>query len=224
MDTILEFKNLQRSLGNRQSLIRESATVGAGQILAVQGPSGSGKSTLLRVLARLIPFDAGEVWLKGTDWRSIPPEAWRRRVHYVSQKPVMFAGSVEDNLRLPFALKSVQGGTQYSHQAAEQYMQFLDMPRDIWNQNALTVSGGEAARVALIRALMIEPEVLLLDEPTAYLDGENRIKVVQLIVRWVNEKNGRAVVMVSHDEKDLLNINGVVSLAIGQGQGEVNHG
>ncbi len=224
MDAVLEFKKLRRSLDNRHSLVEESASVASGQILAIKGPSGFGKSTLLRMLARLISSESGELYFQGNAWQSIPPAVWRRSVHYVAQKPVMLAGSVEDNYRQPFALGSVLEGPTYSRQFAEQYMKILDLPLELLEQNAQTLSGGEASRVALIRALLIEPTVLLLDEPTAYLDGDNRIKVMQLISQWVQEKPGRAVIMVSHDESDLYSIDGVSIMEIGHGQEAANNG
>jgi len=224
MYTILDFRNLGRSLGNRNTMVRESASVSAGNILTIKGPSGSGKSTLLRMLARLIAAESGEVYFKGTYWHAIPATDWRRSVHYVSQKPVMFRGSVEDNLRLPFALSSMKEGPSYSKQICEQYMKTLDLPSELLGQNAQTLSGGEASRIALIRALMIDPTVVLLDEPTAYLDDENRIRVMQLVARWVKETPGRAIIIVTHGEDDLKDLKDLTVLEMGYSQGALHNG
>lgn len=208
--SVLEFKDLYRSLDNRNLYIRESGSVNAGQVLAVQGPSGSGKSTLLRMLARIVSSEAGDVYWRDKHWYSIAPGTWRGHIHYVSQKPVMFAGTGEDNMRLPFALRALKERASYSPELCQQYMEELELPRELLQQNAQTFSGGEAARIALIRALMIEPEVLLLDEPTAYLDSGSRVKLLNMIGRWVHDKPERAIIMVSHNDNDLGSLDNVV--------------
>lgn len=212
MDMVLEFKDLYRRIDQRSSFIKESGFVQAGQILAVKGPSGSGKSTLLRMLARIISADSGDVYWRGQHWHSISPQTWRRSIHYVSQKPVMLSGTVEDNFRIPFSLGEIKEQASYSPLLGEQYMQALDLPLELLRQPAQTLSGGEAARVALIRALMIEPEVLLLDEPGAYLDSSNRSLLIQFLADWVQNKAGRAMVMVSHNDDHLDQLSNVSTL------------
>lgn len=212
MDMVLEFKDLYRRIDQRSSFIKESGFVQAGQILAVKGPSGSGKSTLLRMLARIISADSGDVYWRGQHWHSISPQTWRRSIHYVSQKPVMLNGTVEDNFRIPFSLGEIKEQASYSPLLGEQYMQALDLPLELLRQPAQTLSGGEAARVALIRALMIEPEVLLLDEPGAYLDNSNRSLLIQFLADWVQNKAGRAMVIVSHNDDHLDQLSNVSTL------------
>jgi len=200
---------------NRQSFIKVSGAVTEGGILSVKGPSGSGKSTLLRILARLLAPEGGDIYLQGQHWREIPPETWRRRVQYLSQKPIMLGGTVEDNFRLPFAVKNAQEPGGYTRDIAEAYMQALELPLSFMSQKAQTLSGGEASRVALIRALLTNPEVLLLDEPTAYLDGDSRNRVVQMISDWVREEPGRAIIIVSHNEEDISSLDQLAVLEIG---------
>lgn len=224
MEIILEFKDLYRTFKNRDSFIKESGGVSNGSILSIKGPSGAGKSTLLRILARLIKPESGDIYLRGQHWLSIPPGIWRRRVHYLSQKPVMFAGTVEDNFRLPFAVKSAKEQGPYTRDIVESYMKALDLPMNYITQEAQTLSGGEASRVALIRALLVEPEVLLLDEPTAYLDGDSRSRVIQLISGWVKAQSGRAVIIVSHNEDEIKNLDNLSVLAISDDKGALQHG
>lgn len=212
---MLAFKNLYRTMPNRQSFIKVSGAVAEGGILSVKGPSGSGKSTLLRILARLLAPEGGDIYLQGQHWREIPPETWRRRVQYLSQKPIMLGGTVEDNFRLPFAVKNAQEPGGYTRDIAEAYMQALELPLSFMSQKAQTLSGGEASRVALIRALLTNPEVLLLDEPTAYLDGDSRNRVVQMISDWVREEPGRAIIIVSHNEEDISSLDQLAVLEIG---------
>lgn len=218
MDTVLEFKELYRPFDKRSLFICESGSVKAGHVLSIKGPSGSGKSTLLRMLARIVYTTSGDVYWEGKHWMTIPPGTWRRNIHYVSQKPVMFEGTVKANLLQPFSLREIKEHAFFSDSMLIQYMNELDLPRELLEQNAQSLSGGEASRVALIRALLVEPAVLLLDEPTAYLDGDKRLKLIGLIARWVKERSGRAVVMVSHNEDELENINKVATLIMGKGR------
>jgi len=185
-----------------------------GSILAVTGASGSGKTTLLRMLARLTKPDSGEIIYRGNTCYSIPPAEWRRRVHYVSQKPIVFDGTLEENFRLPFTINAVKSKKDFSLQTARQYMQELQLPLNTLDQEARTMSGGEIARVALIRALLIEPEVLLLDEPTAYLDPESAISVLRLLNKWVKGDSERAVIIVSHKKEDLNYLEDVSILSL----------
>lgn len=203
MDTaLLSFNKLTRQINDAGRFFEASGAVNDGEVLSVQGPSGAGKSTLLRVLARLMAAHGGEVYSQGIPWKEIPPQEWRTRVQYVSQKPVVFEGSVEDNLKLPFTLKAINQKRKYQPELAWEYMRQLQLNDKFLQQPARSLSGGEAARVVLIRALLIEPEILLLDEPTAYLDEENRGRLADLLNQWLKEPQ-RGIVLVSHSEQDL---------------------
>lgn len=219
MHKVLEFNELYRPFDKRSVFVRESGSVESGQILSVKGPSGSGKSTLLRMLARIIRSESGDVYWERKHWQTIAPATWRRSIHYVSQKPVMFAGTVEDNLRQPFSLREIKEHATFSEPLCRQYIEELDLPLELLQQNAPSLSGGEASRVALIRALLLEPAVLLLDEPTAYLDGSNRLQLVNLISRWVIEKPLRAVIIVSHNDDELGGLDNVSSLYMSHARG-----
>ncbi len=143
------------------------------------------------------------MFLQGTSWKDITPSEWRMRLQYLAQKPVLFDGTVEDNLRMPFAFKSVNQKRSFQFSAAAAYLDQLQLSKKLLQQEARTLSGGEAARISLVRALLIEPEILLLDEPTAYLDEDNRERLMALLHQWVSEER-RAIIMVSHSEQDLV--------------------
>lgn len=198
-----------------------SAELAEGSVLAVKGPSGAGKSTLLRMLARLIVSQQGRVFLKGRHWMEISPGEWRRRVHYVAQKPVLFPGSLEDNFHLPFTLAGLRNSISFSHERLDLYLDELGLSRSMLEQPAQTLSGGEAARAALIRALLIYPQVLLLDEPTAYLDDDSRRQVMAILKNWLNEDGERGIILVSHQEEDLSEMGPVSILNIHSRQEEV---
>lgn len=222
MDKALEFKDLYRPFDSRSVFIRETGSVESGHILAVKGPSGSGKSTLLRMLARIISSASGDVYWEGKHWSSISPATWRRSIHYLSQKPVMFSNTVEENLRLPFSLREIKGYSSFSESLCARYLQEMDLPRELLTQNAQSLSGGEASRAALVRALLLEPAVLLLDEPTACLDSGRRRQVIEAISRWVKEKTGRAVIIVTHNYEELDKLDNVSILEMSSSKGRQN--
>ena len=165
--------------------------------VALRGPSGAGKSLLLRGLALLDPRDAGEVRWCGAEVRREAIPAFRARVLYVAQRPVLFEGSVEENLRRPFELGAHARASFDRERAAAL---FADLGRDgsFLERSHRDLSGGEAQIVALVRALQLDPDVLLLDEPTASLDAEAGRRVEARISAWASG-GARSLVWVSHD-------------------------
>lgn len=215
MKTLLEFEDIFYRFDSGNRSLAVSGKVSVGGVLAVRGASGTGKSTLLRILARLIKPERGELRYRDKSFQDISPLEWRRKIHYVAQKPVMFEGTVEDNLRLPFSIKSIAG--KYDDRLVSDYMDRLLLPFGMLQQKAHNLSGGEAARIALIRALLIQPEVLLLDEPTAALDNASRSQVLKLLADWVKGQGEKAMIIVSHQDQDLEDLPGLSILTLGEG-------
>lgn len=209
MQFLMEFQDLTRHFERDDYFMQASGSLSASETLAVRGSSGSGKSTLLKILARLLPPDTGTMFYKGEAYQKIPPLKWRREIQYLSQKPVVFPGSVEDNFRLPFTLSSSPAKLDYSREQALSYLEAVGLSAAILEQSASTLSGGEAARIALIRSLLVQPSILLLDEPTAYLDDYSAGQVMQLLKTWLAENNQRGLVIVSHKQEDLKGFNRV---------------
>ncbi|CAM4338248.1 ABC transporter ATP-binding protein [Paenibacillus tarimensis] len=171
-----------------------TSKVAKGDRIAVVGASGQGKSTLLRILARLERQDEGYMSLGGvrdTDWK---PAEWRKKVCYTAQHPVMLPGTVEDNLRTVSRLHSLP----FDESAAKEYMSQIGLGDMDWRKEASSLSGGEKQRVALVRSLLLEPEVLLLDEFTASLDPGSREGAEMCVRQWADTRNS-AVLLISHD-------------------------
>jgi len=206
MTEILAFDTLTRRMERDNFCLQTSGRLAEGDVLAVRGPSGSGKSTLLKMLARLLAPDTGTIVYRGQDYRLIPPQEWRRKIQYLAQKPVMFEGSVEQNLRMPFSLSVIARDLSYDWVQADKYMRELGLSSEMLSQEAPTLSGGEAARVALLRSLLINPEILLLDEPTAYLDEANRKRLIAVLLQWLHDQPLRAMIIVSHQPEELLEL------------------
>jgi putative ABC transport system ATP-binding protein len=166
---------------------------------AALGPSGAGKTLLLRALALLDPLDAGVIHWKG---RPIPNEAvpaFRSAVVYLHQRPALQEGSVEANLRAPFTLQAHRG-RRFDRSRIVALLDHLGRDASFLDKSHRDLSGGEAQIVALLRALQLDPAVLLLDEPTSSLDREIAGAVEALLGRWHAEGvGGRAFVWVTHD-------------------------
>jgi putative ABC transport system ATP-binding protein len=156
---------------------------------ALLGPSGSGKSTLLRLLNRLADPDEGTVRFHGTDVRELDPLELRRRVGLVPQLPAPVPGTVADNVRFGPRLEGKDVDPEPPVVLAGLDASFLD-------RDAARLSVGEQQRVMLARALALEPEVLLLDEPTASLDAGAKAAVEDAL----GGLTGVSVVLVTHDE------------------------
>jgi len=177
----------------------------AGERLAVVGASGSGKSLLLRTLAGLEPVQSGELSFQGrplSDW-SMP--AYRARVVYVPQRPALPEGEVEAALRVPFQFR-VHRHHQFPTDRARQLLSSLGRDTSFLQQRTERLSGGEAQIVAMLRALLIDPEVLLLDEPTASLDAHAVSAVETLVENWLRAQPQRACVWTSHDRQQIERI------------------
>jgi UDP-glucose/iron transport system ATP-binding protein len=169
---------------SRTLLADVSFTLESGEVLAVVGPSGAGKSTLLRLLNRLDEPTSGTVLLSGTDTRGIAPRELRRRIGMVMQRAYLFPGTVAENV----AFGPQQQGQIMSSEEIERLLAQVGLP-GYASRDALTLSGGEAQRVAITRALANQPEVLLLDEPTSALDEIARRGVETLLESLVRQRH-----------------------------------
>lgn len=185
------------------SLTREGRSVLADITLAIPrgsfcvliGPSGAGKSSLLRLLNRLDDPSAGSILRRGEALSAQPVRQLRREVGFVFQRSVMFPGSVRDNLA---AALSVVGPLPADlDERARAALAAVDLDATLLDRPAAELSGGEQQRVAVARALMTGPQVLLLDEPTASLDVESAEHLMRTLA-GLRRTQGLSLVMVSH--------------------------
>ncbi len=176
-------------LGGRAVLDDVTEHLHEGRCTALVGASGSGKTTLLRLLNRLQEPTSGRVLHRGTDLRDLPVRDLRRRVGLVGQHPTLLAPTVADELRV--------GRPGLPEDEAVHLLARVLLPADLLGRATAGLSGGEAQRVCLARALAVGPETLLLDEPTSALDPTSADAVDRVVRDLVDD--GLSVVLVSHD-------------------------
>jgi putative ABC transport system ATP-binding protein len=185
-------------------LLRDvSVRVKPGVRMAIVGASGSGKSLLLRALALLDPIDQGSIRWRGAPAGADGIPAYRRQVMYLHQQAALFEGNVEENLRQPFALR-IHAQARFEAELVTGLLGNIKRAPDFLHKSVAELSGGERQIVALIRAMQLRPNVLLLDEPTAALDRDARDAVEHLLEGWLAESRAdRAFVQVSHDPEQV---------------------
>ena len=177
-----------------------------GDRLGVLGPSGAGKTVLMRAIAMLDPLDAGSIQWQGRAVRGEAVPSYRKQVIYLHQRSALWDGTVEDNLRYPYTLKT-HAGEPFDREKSVELLHALGRAPAFLAKSSRDLSGGEAQIVALIRAVQLEPVVLLLDEPTASLDPGTARAVEGLLDRWLTARgNERALVWVSHDWNQTLRV------------------
>jgi tungstate transport system ATP-binding protein len=195
--SLYKMENLRAVLGNKTVLDIDSLTVEKGVITAFMGPNGSGKTTLFNILAFLHRFHSGSLVFDGITvlCSQAPPARLRQRVVLVPQEPIMFSSSVEKNVAFGLKCRGVPPAARMrlAHQALDE-VGMLGFAKAA----AHRLSGGETKRVALARAIVLEPEVLLCDEPTAGVDSQNRRIILELIAR-LNAQRGMSVLITSHN-------------------------
>jgi len=193
--TNLRAENLSYEMEGDRILDRISLDVASGETVAIVGPSGAGKSSLLRLLDRLDEPAEGTVYLDGTDYRTMDPQTLRKRVGLVPQTPALRPGTVRENVTIGPRLR----GETVSEERLADLLDAVGLA-GYADRDASDLSGGEAQRIAIARTVINDPEVLLLDEPTASLDSAAEAEVERLLADLL-ASGGRTVVLVTHDER-----------------------
>lgn len=191
-----------------------SLTVGPGECVALTGPSGAGKSTLLQVLLGFVRPTAGRVRIAGVDLAELSPEHWRERIAWVPQRPHLFAGTVAENVRLARpAARDSEVTAALKDAGAWEFVSALPRGAEtLLGEGGVGLSAGQRQRLALARAFLADRPVLLLDEPTAALDGETEAGIVDAVRRL---SSGRTVLLVVHRPALLAVADRVVRMTAG---------
>jgi tungstate transport system ATP-binding protein len=209
VSSLYRLRQLRMAYGEpaRVVLDLDELDIAAGEVLAVVGPSGAGKSTLLRLLNFLERPTGGTIEFEGQPIAGDPPLEVLRRVTTVFQRPLMLSRTVYDNVAFGLRLRGQRDSNRVEAALAEVGLEALA------RSPAGRLSGGEMQRAALARALVLDPAVLLLDEPTANLDPNN-IGLIETILRRQNEARGTTLVVVTHNIFQARRVAGRVALLL----------
>jgi putative ABC transport system ATP-binding protein len=196
MAPLFAFEHVSLAGAERPRLDDVQLEISDGGVTAIAGPSGAGKSSLLRCCNRLEAPDAGVVRYRGDDVAGRDPLAHRREVAMVFQKPVLFAGTVADNMRV--------ADPQASGERIAALLGHAALDASFAARDASSISGGEAQRVCLARALATDPHAILMDEPTSSLDAEATATLEALMRQLAAE--AVPVLLVSHGEDQIARV------------------
>jgi putative ABC transport system ATP-binding protein len=199
---LLEARGLARSFGSTPALLDATLVVTAGEIVAVMGPSGSGKSTLLHCLAGIYRPDRGEVWFDGNRLDTLDDAARttlrRTEFGFVFQFGQLIPElTAADNVALPLLLNG--SGRKSAYATATEWLGDVGLG-DLGPRRVGELSGGQAQRVAVARALVASPKVVFADEPTGSLDSLTGESVMNLLVDLARD-HGTTIVIVTHDAR-----------------------
>jgi len=205
MMNIIKINGLEKKLDGKEILKGIDLQVDKGLIVGIVGPSGSGKSTLLRCINRLIELDKGSIIFNKKNIRDIPPTELRRKIVMVHQESVMFPGSVYDNVSYGTSLIA---NVKKSH--ILKCINDAGLTEDFLDKDASKLSGGEKKRVALARALALDPIILLLDEPSSGVDPKKVQTVEQNIIDF--SKNRKLTVLwVTHNIDQAMRVSNCIA-------------
>lgn len=210
-EPILSVKNLSYTPKNTTILEEITFNVEQGEKVILTGPSGSGKSTLLKLIGSILSPTAGNIYYKGTSVETMEPTNYRKEVSYFFQNAQLFDETVRDNLFFPYDIRD----ESFSEEKARNYLTQVELPESYLDKPIKELSGGEKQRIALIRNLLFEPNVLLLDEVTSSLDAKNQ-RIINEMIDQLNMEKGRTVLMITHDQNEIDQADRVIRLRDGR--------
>ncbi len=208
---MIQIRDLLVKRGGRNTLEINSLDIQRGETLAVVGPNGAGKSTLLLALAHLLGPERGEIRFDGKSVKQWNDIEYRRKISFVFQSPLLMDMTVEQNVAL--GLKFRGASKEETRRRVGRWIQALGI-ESLSKRRASQLSGGEAQRVSLARAFVLEPELLLLDEPFAALDPPTRAKLLEDLSAILKQDHKTAV-FVTHNLNEAAKLSHRIAVVIG---------
>ncbi|WP_414577026.1 ATP-binding cassette domain-containing protein [Anabaena sp. CCY 9402-a] len=189
------FAKLKTQLQGYPILRDISFAVSPGERLAILGPSGAGKTSLLRLINRLSEPASGKIYLDNQDYRQIPIIKLRQMVTLVLQEPRLLGMTVQQALAYPLVLRDLP--KQTIQERVNHWVEQLQIPNDWLGRTELQLSTGQRQLVAIARALVIQPQILLLDEPTSNLDIGRATHLMQVLIQ-LNQTHQTTILMINN--------------------------
>lgn len=190
---LLEFQNVCFENEGKSVLNKVTLNINTGEFISVVGPSGSGKSTFFKLCCNLISPTSGSIIFKGKNFMDYDPVELRKSIVYCFQTPLLFGSTVKQNIYYPYSIR----GLKPDERRVNELFSTFHMSQDFLDNEVKNLSGGEKQRIALIRSLLFNPEILLLDEVTSALDKDNT-ELVEGIINSLN-KQGVTVLWITHN-------------------------
>jgi len=209
--SLLEFEKVSFEKDGKEIIKDFSVKVQPGDFISVVGTSGSGKSTFLKLCCDLVSATKGMILYHGKDVLEYNPIELRKSISYCFQTPHLFGDTVKDNFIFPYDLR----GTEMNMERVKELLFKFNLPLEIMSEEIKNLSGGEKQRIALIRTLLFNPDIILLDEVTSALDVDNT-KVVESVIYEMNEQ-GTTVIWITHNpEQSRKYANKLLTIESGQ--------
>ena len=211
MNDLITIRNLHIKRNHCDVLRVDLLDIPRGETLAVVGPNGAGKSTLLLALAHLLKPASGEVKYGGKHLREWDELEYRRKIAFVFQDPLLMDMTVEENVALGLKFRGVDKSEM--HLRAEKWMKTMGVD-SLAKRRAGQLSGGEAQRVSLARAFVLDPELLLMDEPFSAVDPQTRGQLMKDLSELLAHEH-RTTIFVTHNLREAAQMGDRVAVVIG---------
>jgi tungstate transport system ATP-binding protein len=211
MSDLIEIRDLLVRRGGRNVLDVPALDVRRGEVLALVGPNGSGKTTLLLAIARLLKPESGEIVFNDrplSQWKALE---YRRRISFVFQAPLLLDMTVAENVSMGLKFRGLQKNTVRTR--VEHWLELLGI-ESLSSRRAGELSGGEAQRVSLARAFVLDPELILLDEPFSALDPHAHSKLMEELATLLAADH-RTAIIVTHNLKEASELGDRVAVLVG---------
>ncbi|MBT3372092.1 MAG: ABC transporter ATP-binding protein [Rhodospirillaceae bacterium] len=207
-DAFVEFRSVQKSYDGESLVVKNlNLEIAEGEFLTMLGPSGSGKTTCLMMLAGFEPATNGEIFLRGRPINQVPPH--KRGIGMVFQNYALFPHmTVAENLAFPLEVRKIPKADREAK--VQRALEMVRLP-EFGHRRPAQLSGGQQQRVAVARALVFEPELILMDEPLGALD-KNLREEMQYEIKHIHENLGVTVVYVTHDQSEALTMSNRIAV------------
>lgn len=195
---VIELQNVSFAYPDEKVVLQDiSLDFKKNDLIVIQGKSGAGKSTFLKLFNRFCDTSKGTILFHDKAIEEHGIEELRSSIIYLPQLPYMIDGSVEENLAFPFSFHAHRG-KHYNPEQAREWLDYFQLDVS-FNQGALKLSVGQRQRIALIRSILLQPEVLLLDEPGSALDSTNK-KLIEKKIESLIDSSSLTVIMATHSD------------------------